>query len=343
MNKVDISVIIPIYNVPEKNLKQCILSVQKQTFKNIEILLVDDGSSDLSGKICDEFALNDNRIIVIHQENKGLSGARNTGVKNAKGKWFTFIDGDDFIEEACLETAYELAEKKNVDLVMWGTIRDFNGNKLIPYNYDYFVDGKVYEGNEIKHIRELLLHYNTQIATAYSKLIRTELVIENDIYHDEILRQGAEGLEFNIRLFEKIKSLVFIRSHFYHYVYNENSISSLVTDKNTDYVIKCFDKIYEEIDHRDLSMMNWFYNRLKYVIVTTAISGYFHPLNNDSYEVKKKKMKDFLKIDIVNKSLMNRFNKNLSFQRRVILLLLRKRFYFIIAMLAKKRYKDKVK
>ena len=93
-----ISVIVPVYNV-ENYIAQCIESVIKQTYTKFEIILVNDGSKDNSGKICDEYALKDERIKVIHKENAGVSSARNVGIKQSKGQWITFIDSDDWVEE----------------------------------------------------------------------------------------------------------------------------------------------------------------------------------------------------------------------------------------------------
>ena len=92
-----ISVIVPVYNV-EKYLEKCVQSVLAQTFKEIEILLIDDGSKDASGRLCDQYALKDGRIRVIHKENGGLSDARNRGIMEARGDYLSFIDGDDYIE-----------------------------------------------------------------------------------------------------------------------------------------------------------------------------------------------------------------------------------------------------
>lgn len=100
-----ISVIVPVYNV-EPYLCRCVDSILRQTYRNLEIILVDDGSTDQGGKICDEYARKDPRVIVVHQENGGLSVARNTGIDRAKGEYLSFVDSDDFIDERMLEVLY---------------------------------------------------------------------------------------------------------------------------------------------------------------------------------------------------------------------------------------------
>ena len=120
-----ISVIVPIYNV-EEYLPACIESILNQTYRDLEILLIDDGSTDNSGKICDEYAEKDKRCIVIHQQNKGSSGARNTGLDNAKGEYISFIDGDDYIHPQMLEILYKEIEKENCDFAMISHKKVFN-------------------------------------------------------------------------------------------------------------------------------------------------------------------------------------------------------------------------
>lgn len=105
MQEERISVIVPVYNV-EAYLHRCVDSILNQTYRNLEIILVDDGSADQSGAICDEYARQDSRVVAIHQENGGLSAARNTGIDHAKGKYLSFVDSDDFLDERMLEVLY---------------------------------------------------------------------------------------------------------------------------------------------------------------------------------------------------------------------------------------------
>lgn len=335
-----VSVIIPVYKVPEEYLRKCIESVMRQTLREVEIILVDDGSPDNCGRICDGYAAFDARIIVLHQKNKGLSGARNAGVRAAHGKWITFVDGDDWIEENTLEGACREAENVNADVVIWGTVKDYNG-KLVPYDYTrYLQHGRAYKGEECKYICELLLHYNAQIATAYSKLIRRDFVIKNEVFHDEELRQGAEGLEFCIRLLGKCDRILFLNYHWYHYIYNPQSISACTSEENNVYVIKCFEKIKEEII-QDKKLLSWFYNRLLYVIVTTAVSGYFHPENKLSYKDRKTKFVRYLSIPLIAEGLKSKNKKELSKQRLITLWLIKHKMFFVVSILAKVRYRQK--
>jgi glycosyltransferase involved in cell wall biosynthesis len=337
MDEYYVSIIVPIYKVPEHYLVRCITSIQNQSMKNIEIILVDDGSPDMCGDICDEYAQNDNRIKVVHKENSGLSAARNTGEEAAQGKYIMFVDGDDWIEPEMCKEMYAMAEDTNSQLVMCGLSRDYK-NKVEKYKV-VLEDNKVYQGEECEWLQQQLLVYNSNIAVAYAKLIRRDFLINNNIYHNEILRQGAEGLEFNLRLFDKLDRATFIDKPFYHYIYNENSISSSSTEENNQYVINCFDSIYRFVSKSKNSklLISWFYNRLLYVIVTTAISGYFNPNNEKTYKERKKEFNKYLKTAIVREALNNPNWQGLSWQRIIVLWMIKYRFYLGIELLGRVR------
>lgn len=219
-----VSIVVPVYKVPEQYLRRCIESLMNQTLNNIEILLVDDGSPDQCGKICDEYAKEDSRIHVLHKVNGGLCSARNSGCKAASGKWIMFVDGDDWVETEMCRVMYEVGEEKNVQLVMCGIVKDYGKTGTI-YSFP-LEDRKIYYAQECKWIQQQLLVYGSNLGCAYSKLINRKYLMDNQIFHDEILRQGAEGLEFNLRLFEGLEKATFVNMPFYHYIYNENSISA---------------------------------------------------------------------------------------------------------------------
>lgn len=332
-----ISIIVPVYKVPENLLRQCIESLINQSFENIEIILVDDGSPDNCGDICDKYAKKDNRIKVIHQKNRGLSGARNTGFFEAKGKWITFVDGDDWIDrDTCLK-AIE-ATDINTELVFWTRMKEYD-NRSIECYFIKGVERKTYINYECKELQENVLDFNSNISTAYAKLIKRDFLVNNKIIHDEELRQGAEGIEFNIRLFENLKNAVFINIPLYHYIYNDQSISANCSEENNEYVIRCFEKIKNYIlqsKNKD-KLLEKFYNRMIYVIITTAISGYFNPDNKESYKDKKEKYMIYLQNYMVKKSLSEATLKGLGMQRLLIILFIKLKWYIILEILGKLR------
>lgn len=141
-----ISVIVPVYNV-EKYLKKCVDSITSQTYKNLEILLVDDGSTDSSGQICNEFEKNDARIKVIHKKNGGLSDARNAGLDRAKGQYYAFIDSDDYIQDNTIEIMLNAIKKNKSEIAVCNMIRFLEEGETVqfycPTNHEV-----LYQGNQ---------------------------------------------------------------------------------------------------------------------------------------------------------------------------------------------------
>ncbi len=174
-----ISVIIPVYNV-EKYLAKCIDSVLSQTFLDIEIILVDDGSSDKSPLICDEYSKKYPFISVIHQENRGLGGARNTGIENAKGEYLFFLDSDDFISKNALGCCYTLAKEHSCDMVLFDCIAAFEDGSLgSKYSCDFLLENQLLKGNDLKAI--------TLFSSACNRLYKAELFLNTGIRFPEKL------------------------------------------------------------------------------------------------------------------------------------------------------------
>ena len=164
-----ISIIVPFYNV-EKYAPKCIESIINQTYTNLEIILVDDGSPDTCGKICDDYALKDGRIKVIHKKNAGLSDARNVGIKEATGKYIGFVDGDDYIEKDMYKYLYNLIKENNADISICGVEEVYEDGSI--------QDEKAKESIEILSkedaIKELLLDKKVR-SHAWDKLYKREL------------------------------------------------------------------------------------------------------------------------------------------------------------------------
>lgn len=339
--KVKVSIVVPVYNVPEKALRDCIESCIHQTLNEIEITLVDDGSTDNSGVICDGYAALDTRIKVIHKVNAGLSSARNTGYEHAKGEWLTFLDSDDWIDPHTCEDTYRLGKENNPDVVIFGTIQEFEHYKN-QFKYHYR-DGQLFENDQCKELQCEILNFTGNIATAWAKLFNKRFLDRNGLVHNAELRQGSEGIEFNIRVFEKVKRAYFTDKIYYHYIFNPNSISAKHDEKNHYFVIRCFEEIQKEINKSEnrANLAELFYNRFAYVIVATAISGYFSPSNEQCYSEKKKSFKRYVSEILVHDTLLNYKSKSVGKLRAIILKMIKLRLYGLISILALLRYKQK--
>ncbi len=225
------SVIVPIYNV-EKYLKTCVDSIINQSFKDIEIILVDDGSTDNSPAICDNYKENDSRITVIHQSNKGLSGARNTGVKAASGEFLIFIDSDDFYADTDFFKRLSdiIRAEPELDMINYKFV-NYNQEKNIYYP-SYYTFASVIDENAsyVENITDLIKTGNLTIS-ACMRTIRREFFVKNDLF----FKQGivSEDIEWAMRLYPAISKTKFIDDSSYAYRKNRpGSISSSIKIKN---------------------------------------------------------------------------------------------------------------
>lgn len=215
-----ISVIIPVYNV-ESYLAECIESVLCQTYKDYEIILVDDGSTDSSGEICDRYASQDSRIRVIHKENGGLSDARNCGLKEVSGEYTLFLDSDDFLAETALGDTVSIMEKEKCDFVFFDALsfNDENRDYSIKQNYirknDYpAVDGLTVLLNQLKN-----KEYHS---SACMMLIITDFLKKNNIrFLKGIL---YEDMLFTYELYARSKKVCQLKKTVYHRRYRQQSI-----------------------------------------------------------------------------------------------------------------------
>ena len=211
-----ISIIIPVYNV-EKYLNKCLNSVIEQTYKNIEVILIDDGSTDNSGKICDEYAKNDIRIKIIHQQNGGVSTARNNGLEHATGKYITFVDSDDYIEKEMIETMAKKIMKKNADIVICGVTDRDEENNIINQS----LNKKENVFNNIEAIKEMLdekLFYSV----CWAKLYKKEL-FRNIKFNSKI--RIAEDMDVLYRVFYKSNKIIQIPERLYNWTSRGDSVT----------------------------------------------------------------------------------------------------------------------
>ena len=230
-----VSVIVPVYNV-EKYLEKCLDSILDQTYQNLEIVCVNDGSQDGSGEILKQYAEKDSRIKLFYQENHGASVARNYALDEASGEYIMFVDGDDWIDKDTCQTAIDYLLKHDADVVLWDYISE-RGEVSRPkkiYDEDRFFNKDAIQTNFHRRLVGLvgqeLLHpeQSDGIATVWGKLYKRKCIYERNIRFYDIRKIGSyeDGL-FNLCVFEGLNKVVYIHRHFYHYRRdNENSVTS---------------------------------------------------------------------------------------------------------------------
>lgn len=268
--KVWLSVVIPVYNT-EQYLKRCVFSITNQNTNGVQIILVDDGSKDKSGDLCDELSNNHENITVIHQTNQGLSVARNNGLIKAKGEYVLFVDSDDFLENDCLQII-----KSELSISSKCDVYQFNTNKYVErqnikkqYNkvisLENAIDGKTY----LKQTLPLGL-----TVTVWSYLYRRDFLIEQNLW----FKPGVyhEDEEFTVRVLLKAGSVTTIENTLYDYCIRPSSITTKRNqEKNANDLLENCDilkPIFNSVD--DIELRSLLLNKLVSMNLTAFMLGY---------------------------------------------------------------------
>ena len=220
-NNKKISIIVPIYN-GEKFLDECIESILNQTYKNIEIILVNDGSTDESLNICNKYKKEDKRIIILNIKNNGVANARNEGIKKSTGEYISFVDSDDILFPSYIETLYTTINRENVDVVRCNYIKkDYENGKETKGNLSNLKDKKYFS----KDFNELIINFctlnNNIPCYVWLLLIRKDKIIE----FDKTLKY-MEDTDFYMRLLMNINNIYFLNEYLYVYRVNNEGISN---------------------------------------------------------------------------------------------------------------------
>lgn len=335
-----VSIIVPVYNVPDFLLKKCIKSLLKQTYRNKEVIVVNDGTSQSNLKTILKFK-NNKDIVILNKQNGGLSSARNYGVAHSTGDWICFVDGDDRLKTDTLTKVMKEVQKYD-EIICFGTIKEYQNRK---FNYDFnniFRDKVLYADN--LQLIKYLFDFKTQLGDATAKLYKKEFLYRYQIEHDTAVRQGIESIIFNYFCFLHTLQLHYVDYYGYIYTYNQKSITLYQDDMCVQNIVLGIRKLNELIKQNKFydDILPVFLERVQYIIVTTLISGYLSPVNLESKKEKYKKIDQFLSIPEVKESLYSSMN-NLNVLRRIVLYLAKKRRYFMISVIAKIRNIQKEK
>jgi glycosyltransferase involved in cell wall biosynthesis len=304
--KPKISIIVPIYNV-EKYLSRCLESLLAQTLKDIEIIAINDGSSDRSYEILKQYETKDNRIIVIDKPNGGVSSARNEGIQISSGEYIGFVDPDDWVDHEMYEVMYTNALSCKADVVMCSYIREFE-NHSKPKNFNLptktlYVDEDV----KLKVLRRLVGPLNEEIAnpelldawgTVWSKIYQADIIKENNLRFIDLKKIGTnEDTLFNIEAIYYSSSFLYLNNNFYHYWRaNSTSVTSGYKPNLMNQWLYLFN--YIETFLKDRNVDDSFYSALNNRICLNTLGLGLNTIskeNRSSSFFKIKKIKLFLK------------------------------------------------
>ena len=289
-----VSIIVPVYNVAPY-LRQCMDSIINQTYRNIEIICVDDGSTDESGEILDEYAKSDNRISEAHTNNSGVASARNTGLSLASGEYLLFVDGDDWIDTATCQKAVSSISTESADVVMWPYIREFTDHsdpKMI------FRGQKLFDETECRKLQRRMIGLSDEelahpenadaLSTVWGKLYRREIIEQHHLRFEDLSRIGTyeDGL-FNLCYFAHVKSAIYIPDYLSHYRKNTGMTSKYRSQLASQWKTLFSDmRVYIEKSGNDSDLKKALDNRISLSIIGLGLNALALPNREALTEIR---------------------------------------------------------
>lgn len=268
-----ISVIVPVYNV-EQYLEKCVNSIRNQTYKNLEIILVDDGTRDDGGILCDVLAKIDDRIKVIHKENGGLSDARNAGLDVAEGEYIAFVDGDDFIHPQMYDTMIHMIEEEESDMAVCG-FASVGEDAEIDMEEEIFTKSEVFLNGRIMQNLYFSNEFDKFVVVAWNKLYKAEM-FEHVRYPKGMLHED----EFTTyRITYPCKKISFTPTRFYYYVTRSSSIMGAVNEKRLHLLLSYIDRMRYFAGHKAYALSEAFAK--KYMRMTNQFQAWGEETGQD--------------------------------------------------------------
>lgn len=300
----EISFLIPVYNV-EKYLPQCLDSIALQTFQDWECLLVDDGSSDSSGSICDSYEKADARFRTIHTQNAGASSARNTALENARGDWIYYVDSDDWLEPDAAQIVLDAAKESKADCIMSYALRHLENGATIRgklFSQAFTADTRESIGLMQKYVlyRPYSPYYCAEAVSGYaapwSKFVKRQLLVENNVAFDTDVFDIFEDGLWTLNVFEHAKKICYIDKQTYHYRVLENSLIHSFKEDSMRIQEAGYAKIeaFLQTHHKDKTFWEAYYAH-----VVSFFGGYlsryfYHPDRNKSKREIDREIKRYL-------------------------------------------------
>lgn len=335
-----ISVIVPVYNV-EKYLDRCIKSIINQSYKNIEILLIDDGSPDNCPKLCDEWAKKDERIKVFHKVNAGLGMARNTGIDYATGKYICFVDSDDYIDLNLIQETYDVAKQQKSDIVMYGLNSvDINGNIIkadIP-----LVEKNYFEGSEIL---EYVLPNMIAADPETGKRMNLNMSASGSLFSKALIDRAqwrfvserqyiSEDFYSLLDLYEYVQRVSILNAAYYYYCYNDASLTHVYNAKKYKKICECHSAMLTLCEKKnyprevkvclDSQFIGSVIAHMKQIILIDSV-----------FAEKKKELRKIIEDEYIQLVVKYMNTKNESLQRKILINVLRKKRSVLLFCLLK--------
>ena len=335
-----VSIIVPVYNV-ELYLDRCLDSLVKQTYSNIEIILVDDGSTDTSSNKCEEWQKTDSRIKVIHKKNEGLGLARNTGINKATGSYICFVDSDDFIDCTTVEKSLRMAQSDGAEIVVYGYTRiDKHGNTFAEYIPD--TEQQTYVGKEVidKFLPDLM-SYNPQTGKSTNlqmsscmMLFSLKMIKKNSWEFVSERRIISEDYYSLLYLFSYVNAVSILKESLYYYCENINSLTQKYDDTRLDRIQDWYLNSIELCNK--LNYSNKVKERLSIQYLANDIAA-MKQLSHSGKTIKKLYLeyKKIVSNKYIQEAVININLKVENFQRKILFLSIKLKLPFFLYVICK--------
>lgn len=307
-----LSIIVPVYNV-EAYLEKCVKSILAQTYGNIEVILVDNGSTDRSGEICEHFAREDARVIVCHKKHGNISTARNKGLELARGQWIGFVDADDWIEADMYQCLLEKAWKEQAQIVVCGFCKEQDTATLEMKNKKQIAT-KGFDGEKALEYAFIRDSYRAFCAYVWNKVFCAELL--KDQRFDENI-QSCEDVEYFARVTAESKTICYVDKALYHYTVRRDSSWKVYRYEKRMTVLKAYEKIIALLEDKKYKKATMYVKRFYAYHASLLMEFVIQNQEMDKYDEVKAHMKKFCKeyyrTNMWKLSYISRFKKLMNY------------------------------
>ena len=334
-----ITIVVPVYKVPYDLLRRSLNSICSQTCRDFEAILIDDGSPDDCGAICDEYAAKEPNMRVIHQKNGGLSVVRNNGVDNARGDWVCFLDGDDWIEPNTVEFAKEyVSQCGDGDILIWDEYYDIGDTVKKNCFFGQEVEGTLcFTGEKREELIDRILPPRiskpsplaiVDLGTANARLYRKAFLQEKKVYNQPGLKRTQDNV-FNLWAFHRAEKVYYRCQRLYHYVYNENAATQKYTPDIADtmyFLYECMDDFVRQTRDTE-SYHQRLYLRFIRVLSRCFELNFANPHNPKKRSQRLKEAAEAMERPLFRRAIEKCEVSNQAFRIRLMVFLLRHRMY----------------
>lgn len=326
-----ISIIVPVYKQNNEYLKKCLDSIIRQTYKNIEVIIIDDGMTNDNVELLKKYP----QVLIKKNPKSGVSSARNLGISASSGDWLVFVDSDDYLDKDFCKIMLEKAKKKNSSLIICSLNRIYHDHQE-PIQCEK-------EDTKINSEEFLTRVLNVQNCVGYvwGKLWKADVIKNNNILLDEKL-EVAEDAEFCLDAATYYNDVVIVPNTLYNYRVNENSVTKKYDDLYYQKYLNAILDIGKQLNQNNkmIELKQYYYNFVVYHLLMICVNYFYHPNNNLSCRKCTRNLKSSLKENVFKESLKNSNYESLSLSRKISLFVLKRHWYFIMYLICSVRNKQ---